>query len=76
MTEWLIENRDWLGTAVPCFAVTAALIFWVLSGLSKDRAHPFQDKPNTLSFTGDKRTMSVIKVEITNFITDNKRVTV
>lgn len=76
MTEWLIEHRDWLGTVVPCFAVIAALIFWVLSGRDKDRAYPAQDKPNTVSFTGDKRTISVIKVEITNFITDHKQLTV
>ena len=77
MTEWLIENREWLGTAIPFSAIMSAIIFWLLSSEEKPAVIHLQDKPKGVFFISNTHGYAVSsKIEFPLLMPEHKNVMV
>lgn len=77
MTEWLIENREWLGTAIPFSAIISSIILWLLSSKDKSAFPPLKDKPDTGSFISNNYGNAVSnRIEFPILMPEHKHVTV
>ncbi|MBC6607431.1 hypothetical protein H8B13_11430 [Hymenobacter sp. BT188] len=76
MTEYLIENREWLGTAIPFTAIMSAIIFWLLSSKDKPVAPQQEGKRNTIPFISNSYGYTVSsKIEFPILMPEHKQIT-
>ncbi|GAB2475638.1 hypothetical protein GCM10011375_22840 [Hymenobacter qilianensis] len=75
MTEWLIENREWLGTAIPFSAIMSAIIFLLLSSKDKPAAPQQERKGNTVPFISNGLGYAVSnKIEFPILMPEHKQI--
>jgi hypothetical protein len=76
MTEWLLENRDWLGTAIPFSAIINAISLWLLGSKYKPAIPPSENKPNSISFISNTYGYALSsKIEFPLLMPEQKHVT-